>query len=99
MQDSTALSVAPTVPDYLLELPESVVEAPPVETRIPELPFDQLSWQNFERVMFSSPVYEYSPQTYILQIPKTELISFRLPDPSNSDVPFILTSFPDLDPR
>ena len=52
MQDSIAPSGAPTVPDYLLELPESVVEAPPLETRIPQLPFDQLSWQNFERVVF-----------------------------------------------
>ena len=52
MQDSIAPSGTPTVPDYLLELPESVVEAPSVETRVPELPFDQLSWQNFERVVF-----------------------------------------------
>ena len=52
MQDSFAPSGTPTVPDYLLELPESVVEAPQVETRVPELPFDQLSWQNFERVVF-----------------------------------------------
>ena len=52
MQDSTARSGAPVVPDYLLELPASVVEAPPVETRILELPFDQLSWRNFERVVF-----------------------------------------------
>ena len=52
MQDSFAPSGTSTVPDYLLELPESVVEAPPVESRISELPFDQLSWQNFERVVF-----------------------------------------------
>ena len=52
MQDSIAPSGAPTVPADLLELPESVVEAPPVEPRIQELPFDQLSWQNFERVVF-----------------------------------------------
>ena len=52
MQDSVSPSGAPTVPAYLLELPESVVEAPPVETRIPELPFDQLSWRDFERLVF-----------------------------------------------
>ena len=52
MQDSIASSEAPTVPRYLLELPESVVEAPPVETRIPELPWDQLSWRDFERLVF-----------------------------------------------
>ena len=52
MQDSIPPPGIPTVPDYLLELPASVVQAPPVETRISELPFDQLSWQNFERVVF-----------------------------------------------
>ena len=54
MQDSITppgLS-ASTVPAYLLELPESVVEAPPVQTRTLELPFDQLSWRNFERLVF-----------------------------------------------
>ena len=52
MRESIAPSGAPTVPAYLLELPESVVEAPPVEPRIPKLPFDQLSWQDFERLVF-----------------------------------------------
>ena len=52
MQDSIAPSGVPTVPVYLPELPESVVEAPPTETRIPQLPCDQLSWQNFERLVF-----------------------------------------------
>ena len=52
MQDSIAPSRPPTVPVYLLELPESVVEAPPVETRLPELPFDKLSWRDFERLVF-----------------------------------------------
>ena len=52
MQESIAPSGAPTVPAYLRELPESVVEAPPVETRTAELPFDQLSWQDFERLVF-----------------------------------------------
>ena len=52
MQNSIAPSGAPTVPAYLRELPESLVESHPVETRIPELPCDQLSWRNFERLVF-----------------------------------------------
>ena len=52
MQDSIASSGAPTVPEYLRELPGSVVEAPPVETRMQELPCDQLSWRDFERLVF-----------------------------------------------
>ena len=52
MQDLTTPSKAPTVPVYLQELPESVVEAPPVETRVAQLPYDQLSWQDFERLVF-----------------------------------------------
>ena len=52
MQDSIAPSGDPTVPVYFPELPESVVEANPVETRVPELPCDQLSWQDFERLVF-----------------------------------------------
>jgi len=34
------------------ELPESVVKTPPVKTLIHDLPFDKLSWQNFERLVF-----------------------------------------------
>ena len=41
-----------TVPGFLLELEEPVVDSPPVQTRILELPFDQLSWKNFERLLF-----------------------------------------------
>ena len=52
MQNSIAPSGAPTVPAYLRELPESLVESLPVETRIPELPCDQLSWRDFERLLF-----------------------------------------------
>ena len=52
MHYSIAPSGAPTVPVYLPELPESVVEVPPVETRIPELPCDRLSWRNFEQLVF-----------------------------------------------
>ena len=40
-----------TVPGYLLELPESVV-LPPVQPRSQELPFDQLSWTDFERLVY-----------------------------------------------
>ena len=52
MQDAIVPSGAPTVPADLLELPDSVVKPPPAETRIPELPYDQLSWQDFERLVF-----------------------------------------------
>jgi len=52
LQDSIAPSGTPTVPAYLLELPESVVEGPPVETRNLQLPYDQLSWRDFERLVF-----------------------------------------------
>ena len=52
MQDSIAPSGASTVPFHLPGLPESVVEALPVETRVAELPCDQLSWQAFERLVF-----------------------------------------------
>ena len=52
MQNSIAPSVAPQVPAYLRELPESLVEANPIDTRIQELPFDQLTWRNFERLLF-----------------------------------------------
>ena len=52
MQDSIAPSAAPTVPAYLQERPESVVKDPPVENRVPELPFEKLSWRNFERLVF-----------------------------------------------
>ena len=52
MQNSIVPPEVPTVPAYLRELPESLVESPPVETRIPELPFDQLSWRDFERLVY-----------------------------------------------
>lgn len=52
LQESIAPLVTLTVPPYLRELPESVVESIPVESRIPELPFGQLSWRNFERLVF-----------------------------------------------
>ena len=52
LQNKVAPVRAPSIPDHLWELPESVVEVSPVETRISELPFGQLSWQNFERLVF-----------------------------------------------
>ena len=52
MPDLIPPSGAPPVPVYLLQLPESVVESPPVETRVAQLPYDQLSWQDFERLVF-----------------------------------------------
>ena len=52
MRESIAPSGAPTIPAYLWELPASVVKAPPVETRTAVLPFDQLSWRDFERLVF-----------------------------------------------
>ena len=58
MVDGSALpdlippSGAPVVPVDLLELPESAVESPRVETRDAQLPYDQLSWQDFERLVF-----------------------------------------------
>ena len=53
MQDVIALSEVPTIPGYLRDLPDSAHDlVPPVQTRPPELPCDQLSWQNFERLVF-----------------------------------------------
>ena len=52
LQDSVASTGAPPVPPYLLELPDSVVESPPLKTRIAELPYGQLAWQDFERLVF-----------------------------------------------
>ena len=52
MDELNALAGGLTVPGYLLELRESVVDSPPVQTRSPELPFDQLSWKDFERLVF-----------------------------------------------
>ena len=52
LQDSITPSETAEVPGYLQELPESVVEDPPVETRIPQLPYGQLSWRDFERLLF-----------------------------------------------
>ena len=37
---------------HLLESPDRVVDLPPIRTRIPELPLDQLTWQNFERLLY-----------------------------------------------
>ena len=54
MQDSITPSAAPTLPPHLLELPDSAHDLPPpVKTRLRELPCDQLSSQDFERLVFS----------------------------------------------
>jgi hypothetical protein len=37
-------------PPWVLEPPDSVEVAPPVDTRAQELPFGELTWQNFERL-------------------------------------------------
>ena len=52
MQDSIAPSGASTVPVHLPELPESVVEVLPVEPRVPVLPIGEVSWRDFERLVF-----------------------------------------------
>ncbi len=41
-----------TVPVGLKEPPDQVVEIPPVETRVAELPFGELTWENFERLLY-----------------------------------------------
>ena len=50
MDELNAASV--TVPGDLLELEQPVVDSPPVQSRNQELPFDRLSWTNFERLVF-----------------------------------------------
>ena len=52
VEELLAPSDATTIPGYLRELPDRVVNVAPVEPRIQELPFDKLSWQNFERLVF-----------------------------------------------
>ncbi len=52
MEELLAHSDTTTIPAYLRELPDRVVDVAPVETRIQELPFEQLSWQNFERLVY-----------------------------------------------
>ena len=52
MVDSITLPGGSTIPGYLQEIPDSVVDYTSVESRIAELPFGELSWQNFERLVF-----------------------------------------------
>ena len=52
MDELNSLAGGLTVPSYLLEPRESVVDSPPVQTRSLELPFGQLSWPDFERLVF-----------------------------------------------
>lgn len=42
----------PNVPIDLLEPPDRVVDTSPVVSRLTELPFERLSWQNFEKLVF-----------------------------------------------
>lgn len=39
-----------SIPSWLEEPPQQVVIAPPVQSKIQTLPFDQLTWENFERL-------------------------------------------------
>ena len=41
----------PNVPNDLLEPPDRVVDTPPVISRLTELPFESLSWRNFEKLV------------------------------------------------
>ena len=52
MQNPSAHPEVGNVPEHLLDPPESLVNSPPVTTRVQNLPFDQLSWQNFEKLIF-----------------------------------------------
>ena len=52
MEELLAHTDATTIPADLRELPDRVVDIAPVETRIQELPFERLSWQNFERLVY-----------------------------------------------
>jgi hypothetical protein len=40
------------VPAYLISQPDQIVSVSPVHTRLQTLPFGELSWQNFERLLF-----------------------------------------------
>ena len=51
LRDSTTRPDHESAPWDLLEPPDRSVDLPPVKTRSTELPFDQLTWQNFERLV------------------------------------------------
>ena len=52
LEDLTAPTGASTVPVHLPELPESEVEVLPVEPRVHVLPIGEVSWCDFERLVF-----------------------------------------------
>lgn len=47
---SVALSPNPSIPSWLEVPPLSGIENPPVRTRLQELPFGDLTWENFEKL-------------------------------------------------
>jgi hypothetical protein len=46
---SSAFTTQPQIPTWL-ETPANAIPKPPVETRVQELPFGELQWENFERL-------------------------------------------------
>ena len=42
----------PNVPNDILDPPDRVVDTSPVISRVTELPFESLSWENFEKLVF-----------------------------------------------
>ena len=52
MQNKKSNLDANVVPRHLLVPPDSLVDFKPVSTRIQELPFDRLTWQNFEKLVY-----------------------------------------------
>lgn len=52
MRDSFVPKEDSTISGYLLERPDRTPPAQPVTSRIQELPFDKLSWENFERIIY-----------------------------------------------
>ncbi len=52
MQNRKVNLEANVVPKHLLAPPDSLVDSKPVFTRIQELPFHRLSWQNFEKLVY-----------------------------------------------
>lgn len=48
---STQSGLSEAIPACLLEPPDQVVNTPPVQTRVAELDFSKLTWENFERLL------------------------------------------------
>ena len=51
-------------PSWLLDAPDIDDIAPPVDTLDQELPFDQLSWQNFERLCLKLAATDGNAESY-----------------------------------